>query len=57
MHHMRYQNKGKMLSLNLEDGLYPTSERSLQKVILIFSPFSTFDLEINDLDLGQGHSN
>ena len=28
MHHMRYQNKGKMLSLNLEDGLYPTSERS-----------------------------
>ena len=33
MHHMRYQNKGKgqfyeMLSLDLENGLYPTSERS-----------------------------
>ena len=33
-HHMRYQNKGKgqfyeMLSLDLENGLYPTSERSL----------------------------
>ena len=33
MHHMRYQTKGKgqlyeMLSLDLENGLYPTSERS-----------------------------
>ena len=33
MHHMRYQNKGKgqfygMLNLNLENRLYPTSERS-----------------------------
>ena len=33
MHHMRYQNKGKgqfyeMLSLDHENGLYPTSERS-----------------------------
>ena len=33
MHHMRYQNKDKgqfyeMLSLDLENGLYPTSERS-----------------------------
>ena len=33
MHHMRYQNKGKgqfyeMVSLDLENGLYPTSERS-----------------------------
>ena len=33
MHHMRYPNKGKaqfyeMLSLDLENGLYPTSERS-----------------------------
>ena len=33
MHHMRYQNKGKgqfyeMLSLDLENGLYLTSERS-----------------------------
>ena len=33
MHHMRYQNKGKgqfyqILSLDLEDGLYPSSERS-----------------------------
>ena len=33
MHHMRYQIKGKgqfykMLSLDLENGLYPSSERS-----------------------------
>ena len=33
MHHVRYQNKGKgqfyeMVSLDLENGLYPTSERS-----------------------------
>ena len=33
MHHMRYQNKGKgqfyeMLGLDLENGLYPSSERS-----------------------------
>ena len=33
MHHMRYQNVGKgqfyeMVSLDLENGLYPTSERS-----------------------------
>ena len=33
MHHMRYQNKGKgqfykMLILDLENGLYPTTERS-----------------------------
>ena len=33
MHHMRYQKKGKgpfyeMLSLDLENGLYPSSERS-----------------------------
>ena len=33
MHHMGYQNKGKgqfyeMLILDLENGLYPTSERS-----------------------------
>ena len=33
MHHMRRQNKGKgqfykMLSLDLENGLYPSSERS-----------------------------
>ena len=33
MHHMRYPNKGKgqfypMLSLDLENGLYPSSERS-----------------------------
>ena len=33
MHHIRYQNKGKglfyeMLSLDLENGLYPSSERS-----------------------------
>ena len=33
MHHMRYQDKGKgqfyqMLSLDLENGLYPSSERS-----------------------------
>ena len=33
MHHMRYQNKGngqfyEMLSLDLENGLYPSSERS-----------------------------
>ena len=33
MHHMRYQNKGmgrfyEMVSLDLENGLYPTSERS-----------------------------
>ena len=33
MHQMRYQNKGKgqfyqMLSLDLENGLYPSSERS-----------------------------
>ena len=33
MHHMRYQNKGKgqfykMLILDLENGLYPTSESS-----------------------------
>ena len=33
MHHMRYQNKGKgqfyqMLSLDLENGLYPSTERS-----------------------------
>ena len=33
MHHMRYQNKVKgqfyeMLSLDLENGLYPSSERS-----------------------------
>ena len=33
MHHMRYQNKCKgqvyeMLSLDLENGLYPSSERS-----------------------------
>ena len=33
MHHMRYQNEGKgqfyeMLSLDLENGLYPSSERS-----------------------------
>ena len=33
MHHMRHQNKGKgqfypMLSLDLENGLYPSSERS-----------------------------
>ena len=33
MHHMRYQNKGKgqfyeMISLDLENGLYPSSERS-----------------------------
>ena len=33
MHHIRYQNKGngqfyEMVSLDLENGLYPTSERS-----------------------------
>ena len=33
MHHMNHQNKGKgqccqMLSLDLENGLYPSSERS-----------------------------
>ena len=33
MHHMRYQNKGKgqfydMLSLDLENGLYPSSKKS-----------------------------
>ena len=33
MHHMRYQNKGKgqfydMLSLYLENGLYPSSKKS-----------------------------
>ena len=33
MHYLRYQNKGtgqfyEMLSLDLENGLYPTSERS-----------------------------
>ena len=41
MHHMRYQNKGKgqfyqMLSLDLENGLYPSSERSCQKIPSLF---------------------
>ena len=41
MHHMRYQNKGKgqfyeMLSLDLEKRLYPSSERSSQKVPSLF---------------------
>ena len=62
MHHMRYKKKDEgqfhdMLSLDLENGLYPSCEELTKGPILIFSPFSTFDLEISDLDLGQGHSN
>ena len=59
MHQMRYQNNGKgqfyeMLSLDLENGLYSSSERSWQKVPTLFlAHFQHLTLKLVHLTLAK----